>query len=127
MKISEMKESKYLKKEDVGDGLIATIAMLDKKNVALPNEPPEEKYIMIFEEDLNPLVLNWTNIQLCAQACGSQETDDWIGKQIILYNDPNVSFAGKITGGVRIRPAKQVEPKKAPKRSEEDPNDDIPF
>ena len=37
-------------------------------------------------------------------ALGSPETDDWKGKQITMYNDRTVSFAGKLTGGIRIRP-----------------------
>jgi hypothetical protein len=127
MLISTMKPSKYVKKEDVGDGLIVTIANMTNDNVAMDNQPAEMKWVMHFKEDINPLVMNWTNLQLCAQACGSEDTDDWVGKQIVLWNDPNVSFAGKMTGGVRIRSAQQTAPTAAPARASEDPNDDIPF
>lgn len=127
MKISDMKESKYVKKEDCGEnGIIVTIHSVGNENVAMENEPPEHKYILNFKEDVKPLVMNWTNIQLCAQATGSDDTDNWPGKKIVLYNDPNVSFAGKLTGGIRIRKAQQSTPSAAPVKSE-DPNDDIPF
>jgi len=113
MKIGSMKESKYLKKEDVGQGKTATIDRLDKADVSLENEPEEIKYTMYFKEILaedgknKPLVLNWTNIQLCAIATGTDETDEWPGKQIVLYHDPNVSFAGQLKGGIRIRTVQQ--------------------
>jgi len=109
-----MKESKYLKKEDVGRGKVVTIDHIDRKDVSLENEPEELKYTLHFKETIaedgknKPMVLNWTNIQLCAMACGTEETDEWVGKQIEVYDDPNVSFAGKLTGGIRIRAVQQV-------------------
>ncbi len=49
------------------------------------------------------MVLNNTNAQIIAMILKSEETDDWIGKQIVLYDDPNVSFGGKLVGGIRVR------------------------
>ena len=133
MNINQMKPSKFVKKEDVGDGMIVTIANMTNENVAMDNQPPEMKWVMHFQEALNPLVMNWTNLQLCAQVTGSDDTDDWTGKQIVLFNDPNVSFGGKITGGVRIRSAEQAAPQAAPAKKVDErnppPADDssIPF
>ena len=57
------------------------------------------------------MVLNSTNIHNCAQACNSQDTDDWVGKKVVLYEDPNVSFGGKLVGGIRLRaPIAQAAP-----------------
>lgn len=128
MKIGQMKTSKYLKKEDVGNGKLVTIAKIDQQDVSLENEPSEMKYVMYFRENIvdgenKGMVLNWTNIQLCARACGSEETDDWIGKQIVLFDDPNVSFGGKLTGGIRIRAPQNRQQNYAP---QEDYNDPIP-
>ena len=40
------------------------------------------------------------NIQLCARACNSDDTDEWTdGRKSVLYADPNVSYAGKLVGG----------------------------
>jgi len=119
MKIGKMKESKYLTKDDVGDGVLVTITKLEQQNVALDNEPEETKWIMHFKEFSKGLVLNWTNIQLTAKATGSEETDDWPSKKIVLYTDENVSFGGKLVGGIRIRAAKNQE-------KEFDP-DDLPY
>lgn len=124
-KIGEMMSSKYLKKDDVGDGVLVTIAGLKKVNAAAEGADPEMKWAMSFTELDKPLILNSTNIQLCAKACGSEDTDDWMGKRVVLYDDPNVSFAGKLTGGIRIRAPKN---KPAPKKeSFADMDSDEPF
>ena len=126
MKIDTMRESKYLKKEDVGAGKLVTISRLEQQNVAMEDQPAEMKWTMYFKEEDKGMVLNWTNIQLTAKATGSDDTDDWVGKQIVLYEDPNVSFGGKLVGGIRIRA-----PRKGPAVSEMKPEqefeDEIPF
>ena len=102
--------SKYLKKEDVGRGVLVTIKGLARTNVAMEGEPPENKYVLYFNELEKPLVLNATNIHMCAQTCGSEDTDHWIGKKLVLFTDPNVSFGGKLIGGIRLRaPRPQTE------------------
>lgn len=125
---SEMIESKYLKKEDVGEeGTIVTIAKFERVNVAMEGEAPEYKWTMRFDEFDKPMVLNSTNINLCEKALGSDNTDDWIGKTIIVYNEPNISFGNKLVGGIRIRPHKaaaaprQVAPRSGVQR-EQDPD-----
>ena len=105
-KISEMRESKYLKKEDVGAGALATISDISRQNVAPEGQEPELKWILHFADLEKPLVLNMTNAETIASILGSDDTDDWMGKQIVVYNDPNVSFAGKRTGGIRVRAPK---------------------
>jgi hypothetical protein len=55
-----------------------------------------------------------TNGALIAAITHSEESDGWIGKQIMLYNDPNVMFAGKLVGGIRVRPVNRPEDRKNP-------------
>lgn len=104
MNINEMTQSKYLKKEEAMPELTVTISGLTKENLAHENEPAENKFVLHFNEQVKPMVLNSTNAQLIAMATGSSETDDWTGKKITLWNDPSVSFGGKMTGGIRVRP-----------------------
>lgn len=132
MNINEMKESKYMKKEDVGQGALVTIDRMDHQDVSMENQPEEMKWIMYFKEQVNGhhkgLVLNWTNIQLCAVATGSEDTDQWPGKQIVLFDDPNVSFGGKLTGGIRVRkPKGQSVNSPADQDAGPDFDDEIPF
>jgi hypothetical protein len=105
-RVNEMIESKYLKKEDVGDGKLMTISGFEKQNVAPQGEPAENKWTVYFDETSKPLVLNTTNLNLLSMICGSDNTDDWVGKKVVLFNDPSVSYGGKLIGGIRVRAAK---------------------
>lgn len=100
MRIHEMIDSKFLKKEDAGTGILVTILGVEKRDVGTEAEP-EQKWCLLLAEQ-KPLVLNSTNLALLEKALGSDDSDDWTGKQIVLYNDENVSFGGKLTGGVRV-------------------------
>jgi hypothetical protein len=99
-----MKSSKFLKREDVGTGRGGIISDVSQENVAKEGADPELKWCMRFSNIDKPLVLNTTNMTLLEKFLGSDLTDDWIGKKIILYDDPAVSFGGKLTGGIRVRP-----------------------
>lgn len=125
-KIGEMIESKYLKQSDVDGEVDVTITKIGQVNVARDDEQPEMKWAVKFQEFKKPMVLNSTNIQLLAKACGSEDTDDWIGKTVTIFADPNVSFGGKLVGGLRVRlPIKK--PSKMPAGNLEDMEDDVPF
>ena len=50
MRIGEMKNSKFIKKEDAGEGKLVTIAGMEQQNVALDDQPPEMKWILHFHE-----------------------------------------------------------------------------
>ncbi len=130
-KTSEMRESKFLKQSDIGVGQLMTVSSCERHNVAQEGAEPEQKWCLTFAESDKPLVLNMTNIQLCERIFGSDDTDQWIGKKIVLYVDPNVSYGGKVVGGIRVRA-----PKKAavaatklppPPAADELMDDDIPF
>lgn len=99
-RIHEMIDSKFLKKEDAGDGILVTIKGVEKRDVGTESEP-EQKWVLMLEE-CKPLVLNATNLALLEKALGSDDSDDWDGKKVVLFNDENVSFGGKLTGGVRV-------------------------
>jgi len=132
-KIHEMLESKFMKKEDVGAGALLTIAGVIQKNVAKEGAEPEHKWCLTFVENDKPLVLNSTNIQLCQGIFGSDDTDDWLHKAIVLYTDPNVSYQGKVIGGIRVRKPKNRPAAVAPVVPPPQPvgqmleDDDIPF
>jgi hypothetical protein len=67
------------------------------------------KLVAFFEEFDRPMIvaLGTTNIKLMAKALRFRHhSDDWVGKQVIVYTDPNVSFGGELTGGLRVKPAK---------------------
>ncbi len=115
MNINQIKDSKFLKKEDCGKGILVTIESIDQQNVAMQGEPEELRYVLHFREDIKPMILNTTNAKLIAHALGSEETDEWHGHQIVLYNDPTIMFGGKMIGGIRARaPKPAAKPAAAP-------------
>lgn len=116
-KISEMLPSNYLKQSDFPDDYVVTVRSIEKKNIAMDGKAPDYKWLAYYAEFEKPMVLNSTNIQLMAKATGSEDTDDWIGKQIIVFVDENVSFGGELVGGLRIRKHKVAAPATAPRRA----------
>ena len=132
-KTSEMRESRFLKKEDVGAGVLYTVATCVKHNVAMADQPEEVRWCLTFLEAAKPLVLNATNIQLCELIFKSDDTDHWVGHQLVLYTDPNVSYAGKLVGGIRVRAPRvkpavpKPAPRPAPKPVEAEPDFDGDF
>lgn len=117
MKVSQMLPSTYLKKEDVEQPVIVTIGHIEEKNVAGKDQPEELKWIIFFNEFDKGLVLNSTNINALSQACRSTETDDWAGKEVVLFVDPTVAYAGKVIGGLRIRENRTATPVRPPARN----------
>lgn len=106
--INDLKSSKFLKKEDVGEGALVTIKSVHLENVAKEGAEPEMKWCLTFNEFDKPMVLNSTNGQLIGKITGIEDEIEkgWVGKEVVLYNDPTVSFAGKVMGGIRVRARK---------------------
>jgi hypothetical protein len=131
-KIGEMIDSKYLKQSDVEEDMLVTVEKVGRANVAREGDEPEYKWLIRFKDVKKPMVLNTTNIKRLAKACGSDDTDEWVGKEVVLYVDPDVEFGGNVVGGLRIRAykaapvTKQVMPKQAGGKFD-DMADDIPF
>jgi len=126
-RVNDMLDSKYLKQSDVPDPVIVTVQKIGRINIAKEGDPPEEKWAVRFQEFPKAMLLNSTNIKLLEKACGSDNTDDWIGKEVILYTDENVSFGGQVVGGLRIR-KQQAEPtRRQVVSNQSDPDDDIPW
>ena len=103
MNIHQIKQSKFLARTDVNPPILVTIKGVMQENVAKESEPAEFKYCLTFTNCAKPMVLNNTNAQIIASILKSEETDDWVGQKIVLYDDPNVSFGGKLVGGIRVR------------------------
>jgi hypothetical protein len=101
MKLTQMFPSNYLKKEDVATPITATIQSVTMD--AIKGEHGEEsKPVVHFQGNIKPMVLNVGNGHVIAELYGD-DTDKWTGKAIEIYCDPNVQFAGKRIGGIRLR------------------------
>jgi hypothetical protein len=76
MKLSEMMPSKYLKTSDVDGEVVVTVKELKK-----------------------------TNLTRLGKALGD-DTEFWIGQQVLLYVDDEVQYGSDTVSGLRIRAAK---------------------
>lgn len=108
--IDEMKESRFLGKADLGKPMLATIRGIKKDNVAKKDATPEMKWCLLIQQSEKPMILNSTNRELLAHITGSRNTDDWIGKTVVIYHDPTISFGGELKGGIRVRAPKNQAP-----------------
>ena len=118
----------YLTKDDVGEeGVNLTIAGFKLKAVG-HGDTADQRCIMGFVENVKPMVVNKTNMGRVKRITGATTTGEARGKTINVYNDPEVEYAGKLTGGIRVRPAVSEAPPPAPVANDgfED-FDDIPY
>ena len=107
--VDDLKTSKYLTKNDCEPPILVTIEKWDKVDVSKASQPADIKYVLYFKEEDKGMVLNHTNGKRIAKIASNADFDNWIGKQIVLYNDPTVEFGGEEVGGIRVRAAKLPE------------------
>ena len=113
---------KYLKREEVTEeGEAHKVVSCVQQVLSMGDGESETKWVLTLS-DLKPLILNATNIRRCVAAFVTSETDEWIGKSIVVYDDPEIEFGGKIVGGVRLRAV----PKKTPKAKAAPVDDESP-
>ena len=122
--VNDLTNSRFLKQDDCDPPVLVTIRGYELVNVAPADQKEDKKYVLHFDEDVKPLVLNKTNGSLIAVITGSTDFDNWTGHKLVLFKDPSISFGGKLVGGIRVRaPKKQAAPEsKAPET-----DDDVPF
>lgn len=110
--LNQMLESKYLKQIDVEPPKLVTIKNIYKQLIG-----EKEKWIIAFNEFTKPLASGiTTNLKTLARIFNSENSNDWIGKQVVLYWNPEVEYGGDITGGVRIRAVKDSYKQKIPQQ-----------
>jgi len=135
-RIGDIKQSRFITKNDVTSPVLVTITGFEEMNVALPGAEQEMRWCISFREIDKPMTLNTTNAALLGSIFELKEDDDLnttIGAQIVLWHDPNVMFAGKAVGGIRIRAVnpefakRHIPPSEPPQVDNSNIDDDIPF
>jgi len=127
-------ESSYLKQSDVGpQGVNLKIVRFSKETMGDDNSL--QTCIHFSDPNYKPMVIKPTNRDLLNYALGLTDDsplNEFLGKAINVFADPTVTYAGKRTGGLRIRAAVVSDPvaeavAKAQTTQQTEPNDDIPF
>lgn len=96
--IDEAFPSKYLSAADIRDDEpIVTIGSIGFENVG-----DDRRLVIHFQEMEKPMVCNKTNAKRIAYIVNNNETDNWIGKQVKLYEEM-VDFQGAIKPAIRIK------------------------
>jgi hypothetical protein len=111
-RVSEMIQSKYLRKEDIDEEMVASIKAVALEN--MPGDSGEQRWVLTFRELPKGLVLNTTTIRVLDK-CFGNHSDEWVGRKVTLYVDETVQFKGQVVGGLRLRPFKAP---KAPKAAQ---------
>ena len=102
MNINQMYPGTYLKGADFARGpQIFTIASITMETLG-QGQNQETKPVLRFSGIDQGMALNVTNGHAIATLYGD-ETNDWIGKPIEVYFDPNIMMKGERKGGLRVR------------------------
>jgi len=94
----------YLRQSDFSNGIgqCFRISRVEKINFEARNGRPEYDKWVTFFSDGRQFSLNKTNLALIVKWFGKHYRA-WIGQVIAVYCDESVSFAGRLTGGLRVR------------------------
>jgi len=94
--------SAYLAKEDLSGETRMRLVGIQAEAVPGANR---RKLIAQFEGCEKQLILNSTNINRLTEIFGTTNTAHWRG-DVTVYVDPNVAYAGRRVGGIRIKPVR---------------------
>src|SRR6516225_5423311 len=102
--------AKYLKKEDIPSPINTSILWTKEEEVTAPGKPTETRLVLYFDGLKKGLVLNTANAETLVELTRTDddENDDdnyekWADTPVQLFVDPDVTYAGKKIGGIRIR------------------------
>ncbi len=123
MKAGDAFPGNYLKADDLkGNRVLVTIEHVKQETVG-----DDHKLLVTFVGKDRGLVLNKTNCNRIIGIAGTDETDDWGGKQIVLY-PTETEYQGKTVPCIRVdKPAAGYAPAAPPPPPPELNADDIPF
>src|SRR5215471_348566 len=101
--VSATSKSRFLSKEDAGDGLNFVIGEVKRETVSTPGKGETTETVIYSDNGIKPFICNPTNAKRIAQTVGSRKSKDWIGKTIQLFSDPSVrNLKGETVGGLRV-------------------------
>lgn len=105
MKATEAFPSKYLSASDLqGQNVVVKITHITTEEIG-----GKQKFICYFAGKKKGLVLNKTNWNSIARITGLDDSDDWTGSEICLF-EAMVDFQGDSVPAVRIKPVPRRDP-----------------
>jgi hypothetical protein len=129
----------WLSQDDFREETLCKPKLVQRERVGSA-EDGKVKPVMYVEGSSNPeldvargIVLGDEKWDQIAAIMGSADSDDWMGRDLVVFRDPTVEMKGRVVGGIRFRaPKVPVAPTTpAPAQTEEPPPnlmpDDVPF
>ena len=104
MKLSEAFPSNFLKSDDL-QGKDVMLKIMSAKQEKVGNDV---RLVLTFAGTQKTMVCNKTNANRIAFLYGD-ETDDWIGKQIVVTSE-FVEYQGRTVKGLRVKPPGTPQP-----------------
>jgi len=95
--------SRFMKKEALAVPKVIRITKVI--NVDLEGEKGTEKKVVLSYKSADgdgEIVWCKTNAELTSHALGTRDHEQWIGRLLTIYNNPNVDLGGKKVGGIRV-------------------------
>ncbi len=138
MNIDTAFPSKYLKAADLPEDGTAIPFKIEKVETEEVGRDKNIKPVIYFAGQEKGLVANKTNCNTIAKALGSRDTEDWIGKSILLYST-EVQFGDEMVESIRVKvrpaplapplePSRPLSGRPSPRTGAATPDDDeIPF
>ena len=96
-------DGSYLQKSDIDEPKTWVIRDVEERSVPIPGGQRKDKLVVFFEGVDKGLICNQTNGGVLAELSGFEDPSEWIGTEVTVYVDPNITYGGRKIGGIRLR------------------------
>ena len=134
MRKHEAHPGRFLRQDDLEKPILVTIQRVEMQPLEGDSGTTQKPIAHFIEPNVSPMVINKINWDTLEEGLGLPDSDDWPGSQCVIYVDPNVSFGGRRSGGLRVRmPKGHAPPEVAPEQlatsigAEEMGDAEVPF
>ena len=93
----------YLKKEDLSDPVNSELLWVKEEKVTAPGKDTTTRLVAHFDGLSKGLVLNTANCETLLEITETDDPNEWKDVPLQLYVDPDITYGGKKTGGIRLR------------------------
>lgn len=98
--------SNFLKAKDITAPVTATISAVEVVSFRDQEKGGERDSVVLFFKELEQGVVTCkSSLRQLIEILESDDSDNWIGKKVILFNDADVQYRGRRIGGIRFRAA----------------------
>ena len=101
MRRAEAFPGRFLTQHDAVTPIVATIASVWQEELDDDGRKKLKNVMGFIEANLKPMIVNPTNWDVLENAYG--DSDDWHGKRVEIYVNPDVMMGTRKVGGLRVR------------------------